>query len=113
MTRSPAVTSVAARVPVRSWPIADTAGRIFRLPHDGARLLDVVDLRNLYAHDPLIEDRRDQIREGFVDPHDRRDVGGVKSPGEIRDRLDVGGAVFVVYHTVVEARGLDNPQAPA
>jgi hypothetical protein len=71
--------------------------------------LDVVDVRELDAHDPLIEDRRDQMREGLVDPRDRRDVGGLKPAGEIRDRLEVKGAVFVVDHAVVEARGLDDP----
>jgi len=78
-----------------------------------ARLLDGVDLRDLDAHDPLIEDRRDQMRGGFVDPHDRRDVGGLEPPGEIGDRLEVEGTVFVVDRAVVEAGGFDDPRHPA
>ena len=76
-------------------------------------LLRVVDLRNLHAHDPLIEDRGDQMREGFVDPHDRGDVGGLKPPRQIRDRFEVEGAMFVVDHAVVEAGGLDDPRDAA
>ena len=48
-----------------------------------------------------------------MDPHDRRDVGGLEPPGEIGDRLEVEGAVFVVDHAVVEAGGLDDPRHPA
>src|SRR3954451_21730275 len=92
----------------RDTAIADW--RIFRLPHNCARLLGVIDLGALDAHDPLIEDRGDQAREGFVDKHDRGDVGGLKPPAEIRDWLEVEGAMFVVDHGVVEARGLDDPR---
>ena len=88
-------------------------GGYFASPHDRARLLDVVDLRDLDAHDPLIEDRRDQMREGLVDPHDRRDVGGLEPAGEIGDRLEVEGAVLVVDRAVVEAGGLDDPRHAA
>ncbi len=95
----------------RDAAIADR--RIFCLPCDRACLLGVVDLGNLHAHDPLIEDRGDQIREGFVDTHDWRDVGGLKPPGEIRDRFEVEGAVFVVDHAVVEAGGRDDPRHAA
>ena len=95
----------------RDAAIADR--RIFCLGDDRARLLDAVDLRDLHAHDPLIEDRRDHVGEGFVDPHDRRDVGGLEPAGEIGDRLEVEGAVFVVDHAVIEAGGLDDPRHPA
>src|SRR5262249_50280735 len=87
--------------------------RILRLAHERARLLDAIDVGDLDAHDPLIEDRRDQMREGLVDPHDRRDVGGLEPAGEIGDRLEVEGAMFVVEHAVVEAGSLDDPRAPA
>ena len=52
----------------------------FGLPRDRARLFRVIDLRDLDAHNPLIEDPRDQIGEGFVDPHDRGNVGGLNHP---------------------------------
>src|SRR5437867_4331667 len=42
-----------------------------------------------------------------------QDVGGREPPGEIRDRLEVEGAVFVVDYAVVEAGRLDDPRDPA
>ena len=95
----------------RNPAVADR--RIFRVSHNRARLIHVIDLGDLHAHDPLVEDRGDEIGKGFVDPHDRRDVGGLKPSGEIRDRFEVEGAMFVVDHAVVEAGGLDDPRDAA
>jgi hypothetical protein len=53
------------------------------------------------------------IREGSADTNDRRDVGGLKPPGEIRDRFEIEGAVLVVDHMLVEARGSHDPRASA
>ena len=36
------------------------------------------------------------MHEGFVDPHDRRDVGGLEPPGEIGDRLEIDNDIFDV-----------------
>src|SRR6185312_4553241 len=95
----------------RDFAITDR--RILRLPYDRARLLDGVDVRDLDAHDPLVEDRRDAVRVLLVDAHDRRDVGGLEPAGEIGDRLEVEGAVLLVDRDVVEARRLDDPRHAA
>src|SRR5208282_5974207 len=39
----------------------------------------------------------------------RGHVRGLKPPGEISDRFEVEGAMFMVDHAVIEAGGLDNP----
>ena len=87
--------------------------RKLRLPHDRPRLLGIVDVRNLDAHDSLIEEPTDLVREGLVDAHDRRDVGGLEPAGEIGDRLEIERAVLVVDRDVVEAGRLDDPRHPA
>ena len=103
-----AVTLVAGVHPLpRDAAVADR--RILGFPHDGARLLSVVHLRDLDAHDALIEDARDEMHERFVDAHDRRHARGLEPAGEIGDRLKIEGAVLVVDRAVIEAGRLDDP----
>src|SRR4051794_30780429 len=49
------------------------------------------------------------MRERLVDPHDGRDVRGLKPARQIRDRFHVERAVLVVDRTVIEAGRLDDP----
>ena len=95
----------------RDAAVADR--RILGFPHDGARLLGVVHLRDLDAHDALIEDAGDEMHERFVDAHDRRHAGRLKPAGEIGDRLEIEGTVLVIDRAVVEARRLDDPRDAA
>src|SRR5262252_2701665 len=84
--------------------------RILGFPHDGARLIGVIHLRDLDAHDPLIEDARDEMHERFVDAHDRRHASSLEPAGEIGDRLKIEGAVLVIDRAVIEAGRLDYPR---
>src|SRR6185312_11164896 len=83
--------------------------RILRQANDRARLLGGFHLGNLDAHDALIEDAGDQMRERFMQPHDGRDVGGLEPARQFRDRFQVEGPVFVVDRAIIEASRLDNP----
>src|SRR5438128_11395244 len=49
------------------------------------------------------------MRERLVEPHDGRDVRGLKPARQIRDRFDVERAVLVVDRAVIEAGRLDDP----
>ena len=82
--------------------------RILGFAHDGARFFRVLDARDLYAHDALIEHERNVMNERFVDAHDRRDVRGREPPGEIGDRFQIERAVLHVDHAVIEAGGFDD-----
>ena len=48
--------------------------RIFPEPRDRARFLGGFHLGHLNAHDALVQDAGDEVRERLVDPHDGRDV---------------------------------------
>src|SRR5262249_18583586 len=87
--------------------------RILGFPDDGASLLSVVHLRDLDAHDPLIEDARDEMHERFVDAHDRRHAGSLEPAGKIGDRLKIKGPMLVVDRAVIEAGRLDDPRNTA
>ena len=45
-------------------------GRVLGQLHDGARLLGIVHLGDLDAHDTLVQDTGDHMHEGLVQPHD-------------------------------------------
>ena len=67
---------------------------------------------SIYASDvvdPLIE-RGDQLPEGFAQADGRGHVNGLNPAGEIRDRFDVEGPVFMVDHAVVDAGDLNDPR---
>src|SRR3954469_13085345 len=88
-------------------PVADR--RVLRQADDGARLLGVFHLGHLDAHDALIQDAGDQMRERFVEPNDGRDVRGLEPARQLCDRCDVERPVFVVDRAVIEAGRFDDP----
>ena len=49
------------------------------------------------------------MRERLVEPHDGRDVRGLKPARQIRDRFHVERAVLVVDRAVIEAGRFDDP----
>ncbi len=91
-------------------------GGIFCLPRDRPCLVGVIEASETPGcrHDPLIP-RIAGIRydEGFVDPHDRRNVGALKPSRKIRDRFQIERAMLVVDHAVIETGGLDDPRHAA
>src|SRR5262245_31611063 len=95
----------------RDAAVADR--RILGFAHDGARLLGGVHLRDLDAHDPLIEDAWNEMHERFVNAYDRRHAGRLEPAGEIGDRLEIEGAVLVVDCAVIEPGRLDDPRDAA
>src|ERR1700722_8350467 len=59
--------------------------RVFRQTYDSPRLLGGFHFGDLDAHDALIQDAGDQMRERFVDPNDGRDVCGLEPARQIGD----------------------------
>ena len=86
---------------------------IFRQAHDGPSLLGGFDLGHLDAHDALVQDAGDQMREILVDAHDGGDVGGLEPARQIGDRFHVERPVLVVDGAIVEAGRLNDPRHPA
>ena len=83
--------------------------RILRQAGERARFLSVFHLGHLDAHDALIQDTGDQMRERLVEPNNGCDVRGLEPARQIGDRFHVERPVFVVNRAVVEAGRLDDP----